>query len=109
MTNTVASLSNRTPAVQIDKREVQTPRAYRTKKPFAVVQFDRAGRGRIVSLPEGAKLHLIGPSCLRECFEVAHESQQYNIFKVDLLGPWSTPIQNGRIVSIAAGVVAACA
>ncbi|MGA2879195.1 MAG: hypothetical protein ABSG13_09620 [Bryobacteraceae bacterium] len=109
MTNTVASLSIRPAAVQIDKREIQALRAYRTKKPFAVVHFDPAGKGRIVSLPEGAKLHLIGPSCLRECFEVAHESQHYNIFKVDLLGPWSMPIENSRITSNAARVVAACA
>jgi hypothetical protein len=92
MTNTVASLTTLSLAAQMEKGQSQAPVAYRIRKGFAVVQFDLAARGRIVFLPEGAELCLIGASCLRECFEVTHENQHYNIFKVDLLGPWSLPI-----------------
>jgi hypothetical protein len=34
---------------------------------------------------------------LCECFEVMYENQFYSIFKVDLLGPWSTPIKPTRL------------
>jgi len=68
---------------------------YRIRKSFAAVHFEQTEKGRIVFLPEGAKLSLIGSSsCLREGFEVMHEGQLYNIFKADLLGPWSTPIES---------------
>jgi hypothetical protein len=67
-------------------------RAYRIRKSFAVVHFEPAGRGRIVFLPEGAELCIVGPSCLCECYEVLWESRFYNIFKADLLGPWANPV-----------------
>jgi hypothetical protein len=81
---------------------------YRIKKPFAVVHFEHAEKGRIVLLPEGAKLRVVGSSCLRECFEVLCENRRYNIFKTDLLGPWSHPVKSSpinpaRIVAAAAG------
>jgi hypothetical protein len=92
MTNAVVSLT--TPILAaLTEREVPAPAAYRIRKGFAVVQFDGAAKGRIVFLPEGAELRLIGPSCLSKCFEVACETQRYNIFQADLLGPWSTLIQ----------------
>jgi len=60
--------------------------AYRTKKSFAAVYFDKAGKGRIVFLPGGSMLRVIGPSsCLLEGFEVVFENRLYNIFKIDLL------------------------
>jgi hypothetical protein len=73
--------------------EPSVARMYRLRKSFAAVQFDATGKGRIVFLPEGAELRLIGYSRLCECFEVTHESRLYNMFKVDLLGFWSTPIR----------------
>ena len=66
---------------------------YRLRKSFAAVRFEPAGKGRIVFLPQEAEVRVIGPSCLCGCFEVMFESQLYNLFKVDLLGPWSTSIQ----------------
>jgi hypothetical protein len=100
MTNTVASLITTPLTAQIERGEAQASAVYRTRKSFAVVRFEHAGKGRIVFLPEGAELRLIGPSCLRECFEVANENQLYSIFKVDLLGPWSTQIKPSRIMPI---------
>jgi hypothetical protein len=94
MTNAVVSLTPPTLAA---------PGVYRIRKRFAVIQFDviqfdaaqfdGAAKGRIVFLPEGSELRLIGSSCLSKCVEVAHENQFYNIFQADLLGPWSTLIQ----------------
>jgi len=66
---------------------------YRLRKSFAAVQFDPVGNGRIVFLPEGAELRVVGPSRMSGCFEVMHESRLYNMFKIDLLGAWSTPIR----------------
>ncbi len=83
--------------------EAPATRVYRLKKSLAAVCFDSAGKGRIVFLPQGAELYLIGVSRLCECFEVMHETQLYNVFQVDLLGPRSTPIQRRPIK------VAACA
>lgn len=80
-----------------EKSEAPVTQAYRTRKSFAVVHFEPAveavHKGRIVFLPEGAELHVVGSSCLGECFEVLCEKQLYNIFKADLLGVWSTPIR----------------
>ncbi len=90
--------------------EAQASAVYRTRKCFAVVHFEHAGKGRIVFLQEGAELRLIGPSCLSECFEVAHGNQLYNIFKVDLLGSWSAQIKPSRITPIRSlAAVGACA
>ncbi len=100
MTNTVASLITAPPAAQIERGEAQASAVYRIRKSFAVVHFEGAEKGRIVFLPEGAQLRLVGPSCLRECFEVAHQNQLYSIFKVDLLGPWSAPLEPSRITFI---------
>jgi len=65
---------------------VPATRAYRTKTSFVAVQFDQAGKGRIVFLPEGAKLHVVGPSsCLPEGFEVMLDNQLCSVFESDLL------------------------
>jgi hypothetical protein len=75
-------------------------RIYRIRKSFAAVHFDQTGKGRIFFLPEGAELRLMGPSfCWRQGFEVMYQKQLYNIFKEDLLGPWSTPIESSSIES----------
>jgi hypothetical protein len=66
---------------------------YLLRKSFAAVHFEPAGKGRIVFLPQKAEVRVIGPSCLSECFEVVFENQLYNVFKVDVLGPWSTTIK----------------
>lgn len=70
---------------------------YRTTKSFAVVHFSLSPKGRVVLLPEGAELRLIGASRMPQCFEVSHNDQHYNIFKVDLLGKWSTPVTHRTI------------
>jgi hypothetical protein len=93
MTSTLASLTTATCGLVSESSEAVSTRLYRLRKAFAAVQFDPAGRGRIVFLPEGAELCITGGSCVSECLEVMHEDQLYNIFKVDLLGPWSTPIK----------------
>jgi len=59
---------------------------YRTKTSFVAVHFDEADKGRIVFLPEGAMLRVIGPSsCLPEAFEVTFRNEVYNVFEVDLV------------------------
>jgi hypothetical protein len=82
---------------QIDKGDIPAPQLYRIRKCFAVVQFDQEAKGRIVFLPQGAVIRIVGSSRLPRCFEVAHENRLYSIFRVDLLGPWSTPIGARRI------------
>jgi len=65
---------------------VSVRQAYRTKKSFAAVHFDPAGKGEVVFLPEGVMFRIIGSSsCLRDGFEIMFEEQVYNIFKVDLV------------------------
>jgi hypothetical protein len=63
------------------------PQQYRLRKCLSVVQFDQTAKGRVVFLPEGTELCVVGPSRLRGCLEVLRGRQLYNIFKVDLLGP----------------------
>jgi hypothetical protein len=77
----------------IEKSLVPVTQMYRLRKSFAAVHFQPAGKGRIVFLPQQAEVRVIGPSCLCECFEVIFENQLYSLFKVDLLGPWSTSIK----------------
>jgi hypothetical protein len=72
---------------------------YRLRKPFSVVQFDQTAKGRIVSLPEGAELRVVGSSQLSGCLEVLWEHQRYNIFKIDLLGPWSSLVELSPVES----------
>ncbi len=67
-------------------------RVYRLKKEFMAIHFERGGQGQIILLPKGAELEVIGFSCLCDCFEVLWEDQPYSLFKVDLLGSWTSPI-----------------
>jgi hypothetical protein len=78
-------------------------------KSFAVVQFDLAAKGRIVFLPEGAELSIVGCSRLPGCFEVVCKNQRFNIFEADLFGPWSTPIKNNGIKPVRARAMRVCA
>lgn len=73
--------------------------SFRLRKSFAAVHFDPSGKGRIAFLPEGAELRIAGSSCLSECFEVVWENRLYNIYKVDLLGPWSNQITPRRAMA----------
>jgi hypothetical protein len=69
-----------------DEKKPSAGQTYRTKTSFVAVHFDQAGKGRIVFLPEGAMLRVIGPSsCLREACEVGFENQLYNVFEIDLV------------------------
>jgi hypothetical protein len=80
---------------------------YRTKTSFVAVHFDQAGKGRIVFLPEGAMLRIVGPSsCLREAFEVMFEKELYNVFEIDLVAR-STLISEP--IRAKSRVIAACA
>jgi hypothetical protein len=115
MTRTDASSTKIVLGEPIEKSAARATRMYRLGKPFAAVHFEPVGKGRIVFLPEGAEVHVIGSSRLCECFEVMFEAQLYNMFKVDLLGPWSTlikpnPIKPDPIKPILAlATVGACA
>jgi hypothetical protein len=85
MTMPVVS-SKASPSVNHDQSHAAVDPTYRIKTPFVAVHFDQAGKGRIVFLPERAKLRVIGPSsCLREGFEVMFEKRIYNVFEIDLL------------------------
>ena len=105
MTNAIA-LNTFLPA---ENCGAEAPPVYRLAKSFAVVRFDSAGKGRIAFLPEGADVRLVGPSPLRQCLEVLWGDQICNIFQVDLLGPWSTPVRNNRRGAARVKATAACA
>jgi hypothetical protein len=68
-----------------DESKAPAARAYRTRTSFVAVHFNQEGKGRIVFLPDGAMLRVIGlSSCLPEGFEVVFENQRYNVFGIDL-------------------------
>jgi len=61
-------------------------RTYRSRISIPAVRFDETGRGRIVFLPMGANLCVIGPSSyLVGGVEVEFEKRAYNIFEIDVL------------------------
>lgn len=93
MTRTAAASTTIILGAPIETNETPATRLYRLGKSFAAVHFEHTGKGRIVFLPEGAEVRIIGLSCVCECFEVMFENQPYSVFKVDLLGPWSMPIE----------------
>ena len=92
MTKTTASPATGIHALSTERIEASAARAYRIGKSFGVVLFDESGHPSFDILPEGTEVRLIGASRLSECLEVMYGNQLYNIFKVDLLGPWSSPI-----------------
>ena len=82
-------------------------RTYRTKTSFVAVHFDQAGKGRIVFLPEGAMLRVVGlSSSLRKAFEVMFENELYNVFEIDLVARSTLIYEPIRAKSRA---IAACA
>jgi hypothetical protein len=87
----------------------QTAQMYRLRKSFAAVRFDAAEKGRILFLPEGAKIRIVSCSRLPECVEVEYKNELFHMFEADLLGPWSKPIQNGRFRPLLPMAVRACA
>lgn len=95
MTRRQTSSTERVLARPPAKIRAPATQLYRIRKSFAVVHFDAGGQGRIVFLPAGSELLIMGPSALCECFEVLCEQHRYNIFKEDLLGPWANPIEAG--------------
>jgi hypothetical protein len=116
--NAIVSSTKRVFVAPIERSESPTLQTYRLGKPFAVVHFDQlvdpAGKGRLAFLPAGAELRVIGTSRLCNCFEVMCQSQLYSVFKVDLLGPWSTPIKttpikSSRVKPVEIVAVGACA
>jgi hypothetical protein len=110
MTNTAAPLTTLPLAALTEKEAAPAQRVYRLRKRFAVVQFDLQAKGRIVFLPEGAELRLIGGSSrLCKGFEVVCKNEIYNIFQADLLGPWSMPLKNSRRAVPHAKAMGACA
>ena len=111
-TKTVVSSTMLILGTQFERNEDQAPRVYRIGKPFATVQFDVGAKGQIVVLPEGSELCIVGSSRLAGCFEVLCQERLYNIFKVDLMGPWTTLVKPAAIkpppikpVSIKAGPI----
>ncbi len=92
MTSTVVPSTTRIFDKLTEKSKTPVPQVYWTKKTFAVVHFEPTGKGRIVVLPEGAEVRIVGPSRIGKCFEIVFDDQLFNIFRVDLLGPWATQI-----------------
>jgi hypothetical protein len=98
MTITVAPSITRCRRALVEASEVPATTVYLIRKSFPAVHFEKNGKGRIVFLPEGAVLRVIGLAPrLREGFEIIYDRQLYNIFKADLLGPWSNPIESSQI------------
>ena len=86
MTTPVVSSTALPPGVTSNESDAPAGRKYRTTTSFVAVHFDQAGKGRIVFLPFGAMLHVIGQSsCLPQGFEVVFEQLHYNVFEIDLL------------------------
>jgi hypothetical protein len=103
MTKTYASSITTCRSAHAEKIEAPAARVYRIRKSFAAVHFEHTGKGRIVFLPRGAKLSVVGSSsCLREGFEVMYERQLYNIFKADLWGALVQPngVESNRAQSM---------
>jgi hypothetical protein len=96
MTQPVASSTLRILNTQFENNDGQAARVYRIQKALPAVHFDRAAKGQIVFLPQGAELCVVGPSSLAGCLEVLCEERLYNIFKADLLGVWSVPVRPRR-------------
>jgi hypothetical protein len=102
MTNPVVFSTTRMLGTQFEKCENPAARVYRTRKSFPAVHFELGAKGQIVFLPGGAELSVVGPSSLAGCFEVLCQERLYNMFRVDLLGIWSTPVKSTRNKSVRA-------
>jgi hypothetical protein len=109
MTHAVAPLTAILLAAPAESSEDQAPRVYRLRKSFAVVHFELSGKGRIVFLPEGAELKVVGSSRLSQCCEVLCENQLYSIFEADLSGPSVMRLKRGPTKPVPARAAAASA
>ncbi len=110
MATSVATATEVICGAPTETMEAPATPVYRLRKSFAAVHFDPVGKGRIVFLPEGAELLVVGPSRMSGCFEVAHEDRLYNVFTVDLLGPWSNALRSQQIkLGRASAALGACA
>lgn len=86
MSSVVVSLRTAFPCASSDESNAPLTRAYRAKTSLVAVHFDEVGKGRIVFIPFGATLRVIGPSSLLpDGFEVQFEHSIYNVFETDLL------------------------
>ena len=86
MTSAAVSLTTAFPCTTSDDSNAPSTRAYRSKTSFVAVHFDKAGKGRIVFIPFGVTLRVIGPSSLLpDGFEVQFEHLTYNVFEIDLV------------------------
>jgi hypothetical protein len=86
MTAAVVSLEAALPPVTSEENNPPATRTYRTNTSFVAVHFDQDAKGRIVFLPYGATLQVLGPSsCLVEGFEVVFEHRNYHVFEIDVL------------------------
>ena len=109
MTSAVAPSTVRIFDKLSNKSERPNARAYRLRKSFAAVHFEAAGKGRIIFLPEGAEVRVVGPSSLAKCCEIMFENRLYNMFKADLLGIWASPTKSSPLQPAKALAVGACA
>jgi hypothetical protein len=88
MTTPIVSSTAMPSIVANDGRNAPASRAHQTKTSFIAVHFYQPGKGRIIFLPYGAVLRVVGPSSyLPEGVEVMFDGQLYNIFETDLLAP----------------------
>jgi hypothetical protein len=109
MTSTLAPSTTRNFDKLSDKSERPNTRAYRLRKSFAAVHFEAAGKGRVVLLPDGAEVHVVGLSTLAGCCEVMFENRLYNMFKADLSGIWASPTKSSPMQPAKALALGACA
>jgi hypothetical protein len=96
MTHSVASSTLRILGAEVEKSAESGPPVYRIERSMAAVHFGMAPKGRIVFLPKGAELYVVGPSPMAGCQEVLCGDRLYNVFSADLLGAWSVPIRPRR-------------
>jgi hypothetical protein len=96
-------------AAPLEAARAEAPRVYRLRKSIAAVHFGSSEKGQIVFLPDGAELRVVGPSRLCRCCEVLCEDRLYNMFEVDLLGPWSIRLKRRPMRPVEDKTAAACA
>jgi hypothetical protein len=57
---------------------------FRLSKPLNVVSLDAEGKGKLVTLPEGAVITVCGASAIPSCVEIVCGESRYNAFEQDL-------------------------
>ena len=56
-----------------------------TTTSFAAIQFNKAGKGMFVYLPDGIRMRAGRASRLTGCVEIMFDKHAYHVFRVDLL------------------------